>query len=103
MPIYEFACETCGAYLELLLPRGQNPEICGGHCKLAADQPDHAQGHLKRCISRPADVRRPESINREGPTTKQAGDAGFAVYKKSGEGPGHYRKETGKGPDTIQR
>ena len=101
MPIYEFVCEQCGEHLELLVRGGASPEKCGKHCQ--AMEGDYGQGTLKRVVSRPAAVTRPEHIGHEGPTAKQAGAAGFGVYKKTGDGPGHYRKESGPGPDSIQR
>ena len=103
MPIYEFTCEQCGKNLELLVPFSKIPSVCGNHCGLTADQPGAGQGRLKRLMSRPAAVKDPESIGQSSPTTKKMGDAGFTVYKKEDAATGTYRKQSGSGPDTIQR
>lgn len=103
MPIYEFVCQKCGAHIEALVRISDVPTTCGTHCQLKPDQEGHGSGPLQRKMSAPAAVARPESINREGPSTKQMADAGFTVYKKADAERRIYRKESGSGPDWVQR
>ena len=103
MPIYEFNCEKCGNDLELLIPFSQIPQKCGPHCCLKAEVAGAGEGTLKRLISRPANVKDPQSIGHSAPTTKQMGDAGFTVYKKEDAANRIYRKTAGSGPDWVQR
>jgi putative FmdB family regulatory protein len=104
MPIYEFVCQHCNARFEQLMKSSDTPQaLCGRLCKLERSDENFGVGDLQRVISAPAAVARPEFINREGPSTKQMADSGFTVYKKEDPERRIYKKQSGSGPDWVQR
>lgn len=107
MPIYEYKCEACERFIEVLV-RGEGPKVCGQKCRLLELPADErgdtmfGQGKLSRVLSRPAAVRNPAKIGKAAiPSDKRLGELGFTKYVK--EGTGEYRKAVGDGPATIVR
>ena len=96
MPLYTYRCQRCEAQIELLHERGDWRTLCSADC-VQIESP--GMGDLKRMISMPRAA--PKSgISPGGLDVQRAGEKGFSVYKRQGDGT--YDRVAGqKGPGHL--
>lgn len=99
MPLYPYACQDCGAVVEVLHGSdAPGPKRCGHRCESAPDHPARGMGALARQVSAANVVR--AASRKDHPTTGDLEKRGFTAYQNLGGGK---LKKVGKGdgPDRV--